>query len=918
MQQLPTTHHPAAGPPAPADSRRIVEDLYNYVGVVRRGWRFIVIGVAVALTAAGLHLARYKTQYRGSARLLVIQQGGRPIQVSGADLFQGLQGSNDSLATHLLIIRSPKIVEEAIAGSGLTTVSVESVLKDLTVRVPDPTARVLELTYVAGSADEATRIVDGVVKSYNDFLRNNYQKNTNAVIELISKARDELSRELTALNRQYVDYRQTHPAFSADKEGRTFIARRLDQWDQQMNSVLAQSLRLKSQLELGKKLSQEGVDQAVLANALNQIGVIGGGAPLAPPVAAAPGGEREQSYNSLAAELADLESRRRTAELVVAHLRTEQESGRGAGAVPEADVARAFYADPQVAGVQTRLREAQTKLHSTERLTRSGSDPSVVALRQRAKALKEEVDALWQERRGSIAAALAADANPDVADTVRKAEGELIALKAREAALRERVAQVAAEQVARLRRERERLLARHGAGHPQLAQLDQQLARFEEARGRPAEPRRAEGKNEALLDSIARSLESIESMRNDLQKKFDEDVASAKKTEISQLEEASLRKNMERQETLFNSVVDQLKQARLVSDFGSVSAQVIAPTSVGAERPKALPVFLIALLGGCGLGTFAAFVADLLDARVRTLAEIRRLIDLPVIGLIPQLNGELAKSSGAVGLLSHETPRSPLAESYKSTRTNLEFLRRNRPQAQVLLISSPHPGDGKSTTASNLAITLANTGRRVLLIDGDLRKPSLHGIYNLPRDRGFSDALEGAAPVERLTLPTVVSNLDLLTTGPDVANPAELLASDRLAETVVAVRAHYDTVIIDSSPLLAVTDPSIIAAVADGLVLVVRVSTTRRHDIDRTTELIRTLGVPVLGMVVNGVTREQMGYPYYGGRYGYGYGYGYGHGYGYGQNGQADGAGSASVGRGASSPSKDRLGLDGGPPAAGD
>jgi polysaccharide biosynthesis transport protein len=253
------------------------------------------------------------------------------------------------------------------------------------------------------------------------------------------------------------------------------------------------------------------------------------------------------------------------------------------------------------------------------------------------------------------------------------------------------------------------------------------------------------------------------------------------------------------------------------------------------------------------------------------VAEMRDLLKLPVIGLIPQLSSEQAGATGSVGLLSHQIPRSALAESYKSTRTNLEFLRRNRP-AQILLISSPQPGDGKSTTASNLAITLAHAGRRVLLIDGDLRKPSQHILYDIMPGPGLTDAIEGRGPIERLAQPTFIRNLDLLMSGSEISNPAELLSSPRLGEMLDQARADYDIVIIDSSPLLAVTDPSIIAAVVDGVLLVVRVSSTRRHDVDRAKELLETMGLPVLGVVINGIAGNQL-------NYGYGYG-GYGSAYG--------------------------------------
>jgi capsular exopolysaccharide synthesis family protein len=146
-------------------------------------------------------------------------------------------------------------------------------------------------------------------------------------------------------------------------------------------------------------------------------------------------------------------------------------------------------------------------------------------------------------------------------------------------------------------------------------------------------------------------------------------------------------------------------------------------------------------------------------------------------------------------------------------------------------------------------------------------------MFDVARHGGLADALLSRETIDRLVQRTFVNNLDLLTTGCDVANPAELLASERLGETLKELGSLYDMILIDSSPLLLVTDSSIIGAVADGIILVVKVSSTRRHDLDATTEMLKTIGVPVFGVVINGVTREELGYGY---SYGYGYGYGYG------------------------------------------
>ena len=156
--------------------------------------------------------------------------------------------------------------------SGLSTISADSVLQTLTVKLPDPTARIIELAYVSHSRDQSRLVMQGMIDSYNRFLKDNYQKNSNDVLGFITKVRDELNLDLKKLEQEYLEYRQKNPAYSADEKGRSFIVRRLDQWDQAMNQVLVRSLQLKSQLELGRKLSGEGADPATVASALNQLG----------------------------------------------------------------------------------------------------------------------------------------------------------------------------------------------------------------------------------------------------------------------------------------------------------------------------------------------------------------------------------------------------------------------------------------------------------------------------------------------------------------------------------------------------------------------------------------------------------------------------------------------------------------------
>jgi capsular exopolysaccharide synthesis family protein len=858
------------------DGRKLMEDFHHYKGIVFRGWRFIILCVLASLTAAVIYIAALKPTYKATSRLLVIQQSGRPVHVGGGgDPLNSEFQSDENLATHVLLLKSPVIIERAFTLNGVKSVSIGSVISNLTVKQPDTTAKIIDLAYKSRSPQEALLVLDGVIESYKLFLKSNYQKSSSDVVGLITKARDELNSELKSLEQAYLEYRQKNPAYSADSNGHSFVARRLDQWDQILNQFSARAVQLQSQLELGKKLTRQGADPANIANALSQVSMIGGNQPPGAMPATnttAKSSTNDGSYVGIAQELAEVESRRKLAELYLEHFeRVHQETGP-AKEVSDREIENKFLDDPAVADLKLKLATVYVQLEEARRVARSPTDPAVLHHSQRVESLKKEYQRLWEANRPLIVDSLEIEKNPEVRSSYHAAEAESIALKARESALRERLDQVATDELRKLRLQHEQLLREHGEAHPMVAQLKQRISGIEGRRQKAASS--PEG-NTALIDYMTQSLESIEAMRNDLQKKFDEDLTLSKKAEITFLEESNLRSNLERQRTLFNSVVDQLKQARLVSDYDNVSTQTIAPISVIADQTMAIPLVILSVTVGVGLGAGVAFLADLLEARVRTLAEIRKLVDLPLIGVIPCISDDQVIASGTAGLVSYQKPRSALAESYKTTRTNLEFLRRSR-QANVLVIASSLPGDGKTTTASNLAITLANTGRRILLVDGDLRKPSLHRIFDVPRLHGFSDALLSRNSVDQFVQQTFVNNLDLLTTGPDVSNPEELLASDRLDELFKEFRTLYDMVLVDTSPLLAVTDASIIAAVADGLVLVVRISATRRHDLEVTNDMLKTLGVPVFGMVINGVTRDEVGYGY--GGYGYG-GYGYG-GYG--------------------------------------
>lgn len=219
-------------------------------------------------------------------------------------------------------------------------------------------------------------------------------------------------------------------------------------------------------------------------------------------------------------------------------------------------------------------------------------------------------------------------------------------------------------------------------------------------------------------------------------------------------------------------------------------------------------------------------------------------------------------------LITKRHPKSPVAEAFRTLRTNLGYTSPDRPLKSIL-VTSAGPEEGKSTLSANLAVVLAQAGSRVLVIDADLRKPVMHKIFELENRRGLTNALvEDADPAE-LVRATDLPGLFVLTSGPIPPNPAELLGSARMQRLLPRLVAGYDLVLVDTPPVLAVTDAAVLAPLVDGAILVARSGVTRTDMLREAKEALERTGVRLLGAVLNGLKPETDGYYYYHYRYYY-------------------------------------------------
>jgi capsular exopolysaccharide synthesis family protein len=227
------------------------------------------------------------------------------------------------------------------------------------------------------------------------------------------------------------------------------------------------------------------------------------------------------------------------------------------------------------------------------------------------------------------------------------------------------------------------------------------------------------------------------------------------------------------------------------------------------------------------------------------------------------------KNEGGAGLVALEEPKSAAAEAYRALRTNIQFASPDNP-VHTILATSTSPDDGKSTTIANLAVTFAAAGSRTILVDADLRRPHLHRIFGLSNDVGLTTLISSMARGDSgndsdLNLAqTQVENLLVLTSGPVPPNPAEMLSSQRMADVLAMLRERAEYVLIDTPPIIAVTDAAVLASRVDGVVIVVNAGKTRRDLASKAKDILQQVNANILGVVLNNAKIDKSAYEYYG------------------------------------------------------
>lgn len=336
-------------------------------------------------------------------------------------------------------------------------------------------------------------------------------------------------------------------------------------------------------------------------------------------------------------------------------------------------------------------------------------------------------------------------------------------------------------------------------------------------------------------------------------------------------------------EKLYVLLVERLQEIRVAEESELGYAEILRPaftpsTPVSPNRPRNV---MLGIFLGLGLGLVLAVARTRLDHRIY-IPEDLRVRGHVTLGVIPSMEQLIKKEFGgsemvevdgqrlSTRLVTLLDPLASVSEAYRALRTNVQFSRPDSP-IQTLIITSSSPSEGKTTTAANLAITMAQAGRRVLLIDADLRRPSMHKLFGIPRDNGLKELL--FSPVNRgaEVQTSTVENLDLLTAGSTAPNPSELLGSKRMRDLLASLREEYDLIVVDAPPVLAATDAVLLSTEVDATLFVVEAGSTQDHQMEHAVEQLNGVGARLIGVVLNRFDAMQT----YGYKYKYKYAYQY-------------------------------------------
>jgi len=410
-----------------------------------------------------------------------------------------------------------------------------------------------------------------------------------------------------------------------------------------------------------------------------------------------------------------------------------------------------------------------------------------------------------------------------------------------------------------------------GANHPEVKAADDRIAEAKAAL-------LTEIGN--IREGVARDLSVVERQEAGDEGLFDESRRRAVDLNMKEIEFHRLDRTRDQNEKLYSLLIERMKETDLARMMRSNNLRVVEAAVVPAApvRPRTGLNLAIGLISGFLLGFAIAWLREQLDSSVKTPDDVERKLGLTFLGLLPMVeDGTTSRKSsrrrrrrdGSTGVLEgppelivHQRPMGGASEAARSIRTNLMFMNPDKPY-KTMLVSSAAPAEGKTTVACSVAIAFAQGGQRVCIVDCDLRRPRLHRIFDRQGDAGVTNVLVGECTIEEVAKPTGVTNLWSIPAGPLPPNPADILHSERFRNFIRDLGERFDRVVIDSPPLVAVTDSAILSTIIDGVIFVVRAFKTGKYLSAQGLRALRDVEAPIVGAVLNAVDLDHHEYSYY-------------------------------------------------------
>lgn len=408
-------------------------------------------------------------------------------------------------------------------------------------------------------------------------------------------------------------------------------------------------------------------------------------------------------------------------------------------------------------------------------------------------------------------------------------------------------------QLNELQRQKAQLSEKLGARHPDMVKVESALETTET---------RINAEVQKVVQALRNDYLAAQANERSLQASLDQQRAEAQDLNRASIQYGVLQRDASSNQTMFAGLLERSRETGISGELKTSNIRIVdeAETPSGPSSPNKKSNLLLALFGGSFLGIALAFFFEYLDSRIKLPDEIKTQLGLPLLGMIPVFN---PKEATGPPLIGNGMPQE-FSEAFRAIRTNVLFSSADA-GSKSIVVTSAGPGEGKSVVSANIAMSLALSGQRVLLIDADMRRPKTHELFGVSLEPGLSNVMVGEAKASETVKRTLTPNLWLMAAGKHPPNPAELLGSRRFKDFMSSLTEHFDWVIIDSPPVMAVTDASVIAHSATGVIFVVGAEMTSKGTAKVALGQLDSAKARYVGGILNRVDVRRN--PYYYGRY---------------------------------------------------